>query len=129
MKYENFLRVIMTQRKLEQQVHKAYELKIDLMDFVDEYHVITRTLLTEIYGEGGYDWYSWFCWENDYGEKDWSKTTLRKNEDGSFTRKEPTGEIEYGARDESGNPICYSFQSLWEYLELEYSKDKDGSSK
>lgn len=120
MKYENFLKVIMTQRKLEQQVHKAYVLKIDLMDFVDEYHIITKTLLTEIYGEEGYDWYSWFCWESDYGEKDWSKTALRLNEDGSFTKKEPTEEIEYGATDENGNPICYSFQSLWEYLESTY---------
>ena len=120
MKYENFLKVIMTQRKLEQQVHKAYKLKIDLMDFVDEYNAITKILLTEIYGEQGYDWYSWFCWENDYGEKDWSKTTLRRNEDGSFTQKEPTGEIEYGAKDKNGNPICYSFQSLWEYLESNY---------
>jgi hypothetical protein len=120
MRYENFLKVIMTQRKLEQQAHKAYKLKIDLMDFVDEYHVITKTLLTEIYGEEGYDWYSWFCWESDYGEKDWSKTALRLNEDGSFTKKEPTEEIEYGATNENGNPICYSFQSLWEYLESTY---------
>jgi hypothetical protein len=109
----------MTQRKLEQQVHKAYELKIDLMDFVDEYHVITKTLLTEIYGEEGYDWYSWFCWENDYGEKDWNKTKLRLNEDGSFTDISPD-EIVHGATDGEGNPICYSFQSLWEYLESTY---------
>ena len=120
MTYENFLKVIMTQRKMEQKIQKAYNIKIDLIDFVDEYSVMTQTLLTEIYTKEGYDWYSWFCWENDYGEKDWSKTSLRQNADGSFTKKEPTEEIEFGAIDENGNPICYSFQSLWEYLESNY---------
>lgn len=125
MKYENFLKVIMTQRKLEQQLHKAYELKIDLMDFVDEYNIITKTLLTEIYGEEGYDWYSWFCWENDYGEKDWNTTRLERNEDGQIVERDPT-KLVYGATDKDGNPICYSFQSLWEYLETTYHfGDKD----
>lgn len=119
MKYENFLKVIMTQRKLEQQLHKAYELKIDLMDFVDDYGTITKTLLTEIYGEEGYDWYSWFCWENDYGEKDWNTTKLERNVDGQIVERDPT-KLVYGATDGEGNPICYSFQSLWEYLESNY---------
>jgi hypothetical protein len=112
----------MTQRKMEEQVAKAYDLKINLMDFVDDYHLITKTLLTEIYGEQGYDWYTWFCYENEYGEKDWSKNTLRRNEDGSFTQSQPD-EITYGATDENGNPICYSFQSLWEFLESEYNSE------
>jgi len=124
MKYENFLKVIMTQRKMEEQVSKAYELKIDLMDFVDDYHLITKSLLTEIYGEKGYDWYTWFCYENEYGEKDWSKTKLTLNKDGSFTELSPD-EITHGATDEHGNSICYSFLSLWEFLESEYHlKDK-----
>ena len=125
MKYESFLKVIMTQRKMEQQVHKAYELKIDLLDFVDEYSVITNTLLTEIYGEEGYDMYSWFCWENDYGEKDWSKSPiLVRQSDGNYSTVEYDHTV-HGARDENGNPICYSIQSLWEYLESNYLlKDK-----
>jgi hypothetical protein len=125
MKYENFLKVIMTQRKMEEQVAKAYDLKINLMDFVDDYHLITKTLLTEIYGEQGYDWYTWFCYENEYGEKDWSKSpTLIKQDDGNFVTLEHS-EVVHGATDENGNPICYSFLSLWEFLESEYhSKDK-----
>jgi hypothetical protein len=125
MKYEDFLKVIMTQRKMEEQVSKAYELKINLMDFVDDYHVITKTLLTEIYGEEGYDWYTWFCYENEYGEKDWSKSPrLVRQDDGNYATVEPDTLVN-GASDENGNPICYSFQSLWEYLESEYnSKDK-----
>jgi hypothetical protein len=49
--------------------------------------------MKEIYGEEGVDWFSWFCYENDYGQ----------------------GGLE--AWDENKNPICYSFESLWEYLE------------
>lgn len=116
MKYENFLKVIIAQRKLEQQLHKAYELKIDLLDFVDEYNIITKTLLIEIYGQEGYDWYSWFCWENDYGEKDWNTIKLERKEDGKIVERDQT-KLVHGATDENGNPICYSFQSLWEYLE------------
>ena len=26
-------------------------------------------------------------------------------------------ELRFGAYDEKGNPICYSYESLWEYLE------------
>jgi hypothetical protein len=125
MKYENFLKVIMTQRKMEEQVSKAYELKIYLMDFVDDYHLITKSLLTEIYGEQGYDWYTWFCYENEYGEKDWSKSSrLVRQDDGNYATVEPDTLVN-GATDEHGNPICYSFLSLWEFLESEYnSKDK-----
>ena len=117
MTYENFLKVILAQRKMEQQINKAYKLKIDLIDFVDDYNGIIKTLLTEVYGETGYEWYSWFCWENDYGEKDWSKSQrLIKNEDGKFVTLEDE-EIVHGATDESGNAICYSFETLWQYLE------------
>ena len=125
MKYESFLKVIMTQRKMEEQVSKAYELNINLMDFVDDYHVITKTLLTEIYGEEGYDWYTWFCYENEYGEKDWSKSSrLVRQDDGTFVTLEQD-EIVHGATDGNGNPICYSVLTLWEYLESEYNpKDK-----
>jgi hypothetical protein len=117
MTYENFLKVILAQRKMEKQVNEAYKLKIDLIDFVEDYSVIIKTLLTEVYGEVGYDWYSWFCWENEYGEKDWNKSPkLVRKEDGKFVTLEDT-DIVHGATDESGNPICYSFESLWEYLE------------
>jgi hypothetical protein len=102
MTYENFLKVILKQEVLDEQINLAYKLKIDLIEFVDRYNQIISTLITEIYGKDGYEWYSWFCYENDYGRKDWSTKD---------------GEIQYGATDENGNPICHSFESLWEYLE------------
>jgi hypothetical protein len=102
MTYENFLKIILKQEVLDEQIKEAYKLKIDLIEFVDRYHEIITILIKEIYGEDGYEWYSWFCYENDYGRKDWGVKG---------------GEIQYGATDENGNPICHSFKSLWEYLE------------
>jgi hypothetical protein len=93
MTYENFLKVILQQQKSDRVISELYKLNIDLLDFVDPYHHIISTLIKEIYGEEGYDWYSWFCYENDYGT-------------GTLT-----------ANEVDGTPICYSHESLWEYLE------------
>jgi len=34
-----------------------------------------------------------------------------------MTKIKDAGEARYGACDENGNPICYSIESTWEYLE------------
>jgi hypothetical protein len=96
MTYEKFLKVILEQQLLDKQIDEAYKLKIDLTEFVDGYHKIISTLITEIYGDEGYEWYSWFCYESDYGTKG----------------------VEAWDKDE--NPIFYSFESTWEYLEANY---------
>jgi hypothetical protein len=49
-------------------------------------------LIKEIYGEKGLDWFSWFCYESEFGQK-------------------------HGATDENDNPICYDWESLHLYLE------------
>ncbi len=103
----------MTQKKMEEQVNAAYKLKIDLVDFVDDYAKITTILIKEVYGQEGYDWYSWFCWENDYGTKDWASTKILHVNGKLIDRDDDP----FGARDENGNPICYDFESTWKYLE------------
>jgi hypothetical protein len=93
MTYENFLKVILQLQKQDLIIDNLYKDKVNLVDFVDPYHSIIDTLIKEIYGEEGADWFSWFCYETDYGQKG------------------------VGAWDENNNPICYSHESLWEYLE------------
>jgi hypothetical protein len=112
MTYENFLKVILTQKKMEEQVDAAYKLKIDLVDFVDDYYKMVQVLVKEVYGEEGWEWYSWFCWDNDYGTKDWSSRKILV--DGKLVDQDDP----FGARDENGDPICYDFKSTWEYLEF-----------
>jgi hypothetical protein len=93
MTYERFLKITLQLQKESRILGKIYESGIDLTNFVDPYHTIITELIKEVYGDEGYDWWSWFCYENDYGQ-------------GGLT-----------AQDEKGEPICYSFESLWNYLE------------
>jgi hypothetical protein len=93
MTYETFLKLTLELQRQERIVDDLYKSKIDLLEFIDPYHGLIHLLIKEIYGEEGVDWFSWFCYENDYGQ----------------------GTLE--AWDENKNRICYSFESLWEYME------------
>ncbi len=99
MTYETFLKITLALQKTDRELHELYKKRVDLLDFVDPYHDIIALLIREVYGEEGADWYSWFCYENDFGQKG------------------------MGAWDENKNPICYSFESTWEYLEKNYNKN------
>lgn len=100
MEYSEFLKIILGQKKASEKVHEAYKLGIDLIEFVEIYESISNILIKEIYGEEGADWYSWFCCENEYGEKG------------------------VQAWDKNEQPIFYSIESAWEYLEANYKKTK-----
>jgi hypothetical protein len=93
MTYETFLKITLELQRQERIVDDLYKSKIDLLEFIDPYHGLIHLLIKEIYGEEGVDWFSWFCYENDYGQ----------------------GKLE--AWDENKNRICYSHESLWEFLE------------
>ena len=93
MTYETFLKLVLGLQKQDRIVDELYKKKIDIIDFVDPYHRFISLLLKEIYGEEGYDWFSWFCYENEFGQKGLE------------------------AFDENKNRICYSHESLWELLE------------
>jgi len=93
MTYETFLKLTLELQRQERIVDDLYKNKIDLLEFIDPYHGLIHLLLKEIYGEEGVDWWSWFCYENDYGQKGLE------------------------AWDENKNRICYSLESLWEFLE------------
>jgi hypothetical protein len=101
MEYSKFLEVTLGLQKQDRIIDHLYKKKIDLLDFVDPYHAIINTLIREVYGEEGYDWWAWFCYENNHGQ----------------------GGLE--AWDKDKNPICYSHQSLWEYLEELRKSNKD----
>ena len=95
MTYSEFSCIIETLQKQSDLVGELYIKKVDLLEFADPYDVIIRILLTDIYTAEGYEWFSWFCYENDFG----------------------TGRLD--ANDENG-PICYDIKSLWEFLETSY---------
>lgn len=93
MTYENFLKVILQLQKQDRIIDNLYKNNVDLIEFADPYHVIISILIEEIYGNEGIDWFSWYCYENDFGTKGLE------------------------AWDADKNPICYSHETLWKYLE------------
>ena len=98
MTHENFLRLTLGLQKQDRVINELYKYKIDVLDFVDPYHGVITLLLKEIYGDEGYDWFSWYCYENEFGQKGLE------------------------AFDENKNRICYSHESLWKYLEQNHKK-------
>jgi hypothetical protein len=118
MTYEDFLAVGLRLQKIEKVRTELMKLGVDVLDLFEPYDEIVMTLIKEIYGEQGLDWFSWFCYESEFGQKDWSKAaTYIKNDDGTSTKVHEAGEQRYGATDEDGNPICYDWESLYNHLE------------
>ena len=97
MKYERFEKIVLELQEQDKVLTQLNDHNIDLANFIDPYFVIINELIQEIYGDEGYDWFSWFCWENDFGE----------------------GDLDAYDGDE---PICYSVSSLWQYLEENHNK-------
>jgi hypothetical protein len=97
MTYKNFSSIVETLQKQSDLISDLYTMKVDLLEFTDPYDSVISILMKEIYTVEGYDWFSWFCYENDFG----------------------TGTLD--ANDENG-PICYDIKSLWEFLETNYNK-------
>lgn len=121
MTYERFLKITLGIKHESEKLNKLYKLGVELYDIADPYHAIISELIKEVYGDEGFDWWSWFCWESDFGEKDWSTTpTYKEKPDGKIEMIHDKGEIRHGAHDAEGNPICYSFETTWEYLEKNY---------
>lgn len=96
MTYENFLMVALQLQKQHRVLQELNKNHVDLVNFVDPYHSIISILIEEVYGEQGLGWFEWFCYENDFGQKGLE------------------------AWDKDKNPICYSFESLWKYLETNH---------
>jgi len=97
MKYERFEKIVLELQEQDKVLTQLNNHNIDLANFIDPYFIIINELIQEVYGDEGYDWFSWFCWENNFGEGD-----LNAYDDNT--------------------PICYSVNSLWEYLEENHNK-------
>jgi hypothetical protein len=100
MKLETLTKIIGTLKNQSEVTNQLYRLNVDLVEFADPYESVITILIKEIYGQEGYDWFSWFCYDCDFGSK--------------YSKKNP------GAWDKDNNPICYDIKSLWNCLETEY---------
>lgn len=95
MKFENFKIVLDSFREYSDKLDDALKVGLDFLDFFDNIHTGTWTLLKEIYTEEGTDWISWYLYEKN-------------------------GDEDMKAWDKDKNEICYDDKSLWEMLENEY---------
>lgn len=125
MKYKIFLELIMTYKKAEENITKWNNFGINLHK--SEYPIapylydLMITGFKTSYNKAGIDWISWFIFENEYGHKVWKNaSSFRKNKDGTVTEID---NIDFGAKDKDGNPIAYSYESLWKLLEKDYRLD------
>lgn len=93
MTLEKFKNLIELLKEADVQVDGAYKAKVDLIEFTDVYSAIITNLILEIYGEEGGDWFSWFVYENNFGE----------------------GPLE--AYNKDGEVILKTIDEMWEFLE------------
>lgn len=100
MTLQDFKDMVSTLKDVHIRTSEANKLAIDLIEYEDPFHRVIGQLLTELYGEEGYDWIMWFFYDCDFGAKYME------------------------ANDAEGNSICYDVESLWNYLEKNYSKTK-----
>lgn len=68
---KTFIDLIEQMKATSESVSEAYRLKIDLIEFTDPWEQIITTLLKELFTKDGYDWISWWLWEN--GREAWEK--------------------------------------------------------
>jgi hypothetical protein len=117
MTYENFLKITLGLKKASEDINQLYKNKVDLIEFVEPYHEIIMTTLREIYTEEGIDWLQWFMYENEFGQKDWGGVPQYKEVDGKMVKVDVNeNEPRFGATDADGKPICYDFESTYEFL-------------
>jgi hypothetical protein len=118
MKYEIFLESITTYRKGLDTIRDLYSIGFDLMEGKYKISEILDSqfdcFLKSHYDKEGVDWVNWFIFENEFGEKDWSVYKTFGKEEISHR----------GASDAEGNPIFYSVESSWEYLEKYHRLDE-----
>lgn len=99
MSFEEFESVIKLLEAHHERVVKLEELKVGVLELFDDLHKVVEKLFEAVYGKGGYEWISWFCYDRDFG----SKTYLT-------------------ATDAEGNKICTTLLDLWAYLTENYKQ-------
>jgi hypothetical protein len=118
MEYEDFLGILMSYKKLRDDFSELFSMGFDFLEgkYKLEENVarIFDATLNSHFTEEGVEWIHWFVYENEWGEKDWSRIPTWDRETGKLIERDPVET--YGAKDENGNPICYSFESTWDLV-------------
>lgn len=125
MTYEEFLGVLMPYKKLNEDFSELYQMGFDFLEgkykLEESASKIVDGFLNSHFTEEGIDWINWFMFENEWGTKDWSRLPVLDKDGNLIIEADPMEA--YGAKDENGNPICFSFESTYEFVK-QYLKNK-----
>lgn len=114
MTYQAFLTLMLHYQKFQHNLQSLYTVGVDLLEgkyeVNSQVYTVFKQAFLNTYTEQGWEWIEWFIFENDWGHKDWLK----------YEKKDDSNTTPYPATDENGNPIAYSFESLFELLEKSY---------
>ena len=102
MTHEQFYKLALNYQKQTRMIDNAYKTGVDLSEFCEPYETCISVLIESAFGNAGLNWWNWYCHETDFGTK-------------SYT--DADGKPTWGAHDAEGNPICYSWDSLFEELQ------------
>lgn len=94
MTFNEFNKLVKTLKSFEERRKELQKLDVDLLEYDAPLWTAFKILLVEVYGESGYDWFTWFIWERDFGKR-----------------------TDLTATDENGKAICRTVRELWQYLE------------
>lgn len=96
MTFEKFKELTDLMVKSSTKVQNAYQLGIDIYEFIEEKEALVHRLWNTILTDFGLEWFSWFMYEKNYIH------------DG-------VGRADLTAHD-NGTPICEDLEGLYEYL-------------
>ena len=68
-----FKGIIELLKKQQLRTDMAMALKIDLVEFADPLYQAIDVLIEQMYGKSGHDWFTWFCYDNDFGRRHQSR--------------------------------------------------------
>lgn len=125
MTYEEFLSILMSYKKLNEDFTELYQMGFDFLEgkykLEEGVSRMLDSILSSHYTEEGVDWINWFMFESDWGTRDWSRLPVYDTSGKLIHEADPMKA--YGAKDENDNPICFSFESTYEYTK-QYLKNK-----
>jgi hypothetical protein len=124
MTYSNFLRTMLTYQKIDRDLSELADIGIDFFEGKYRLSELTYSLFQSTfeshYTKEGIEWIDWFIFDAKWGLADFSSSpTYVEDEFGDFIKTDETN-MRWGASDSNGNPVAYSFESLWELLEKDY---------
>jgi hypothetical protein len=102
MTHEQFYKLALNYQKQRLMIDSVYKVGVDLIEFCEPYETCISVLIESAFGNAGLNWWNWYCHETDFGKKPYT---------------DADGKPTWGAHDADGNPICFSWDSLFEELQ------------